>query len=130
FFFQAEDGIRDGHVTGVQTCALPISLAYRTPSSTCWPEAAPGARYTLSFETEPATGSKYSLTRLRLAANTSEEAPTLVLPNVAGASAATAASVLAPAISGADSSPTQASISAGRPWPPRLRLPARADRAS
>src|SRR5207253_8262363 len=23
-FFQAEDGIRDGHVTGVQTCALPI----------------------------------------------------------------------------------------------------------
>src|SRR5207253_8205337 len=25
-FFQAEDGIRDGHVTGVQTCALPISV--------------------------------------------------------------------------------------------------------
>src|SRR5439155_6806996 len=24
FFFQAEDGIRRGHVTGVQTCALPI----------------------------------------------------------------------------------------------------------
>src|SRR5690625_2949248 len=28
-FFQAEDGIRDGHVTGVQTCALPISLPPR-----------------------------------------------------------------------------------------------------
>src|SRR5690348_17444397 len=27
FFFQAEDGIRDGRVTGVQTCALPISSA-------------------------------------------------------------------------------------------------------
>src|SRR5689334_25038638 len=27
FFFQAEDGIRDGTVTGVQTCALPISHA-------------------------------------------------------------------------------------------------------
>src|SRR6266487_5683189 len=27
FFFQAEDGIRDGRVTGVQTCALPISLS-------------------------------------------------------------------------------------------------------
>src|SRR6266487_3641546 len=27
FFFQAEDGIRDGRVTGVQTCALPISVA-------------------------------------------------------------------------------------------------------
>src|SRR5439155_15136448 len=26
FFFQAEDGIRDGHVTGVQTCALPIFM--------------------------------------------------------------------------------------------------------
>src|SRR4051794_22676173 len=26
-FFQAEDGIRDGRVTGVQTCALPISAA-------------------------------------------------------------------------------------------------------
>src|SRR2546429_3760162 len=27
FFFQAEDGIRDVAVTGVQTCALPISLS-------------------------------------------------------------------------------------------------------
>src|SRR5690606_40928322 len=27
FFFQAEDGIRDFHVTGVQTCALPIWAA-------------------------------------------------------------------------------------------------------
>src|SRR5258707_11941888 len=30
FFFQAEDGIRDIGVTGVQTCALPISLSTRT----------------------------------------------------------------------------------------------------
>src|SRR5207237_4768424 len=27
FFFQAEDGIRDSSVTGVQTCALPILLS-------------------------------------------------------------------------------------------------------
>src|SRR5260370_12034192 len=27
FFFQAEDGIRDSSVTGVQTCALPISCS-------------------------------------------------------------------------------------------------------
>src|SRR6266699_4499277 len=27
FFFQAEDGIRDADVTGVQTCALPISAS-------------------------------------------------------------------------------------------------------
>src|SRR3989442_3315622 len=29
FFFQAEDGIRDADVTGVQTCALPISPQLR-----------------------------------------------------------------------------------------------------
>src|SRR5699024_11634942 len=31
FFFQAEDGIRDRNVTGVQTCALPISAPLITP---------------------------------------------------------------------------------------------------
>src|SRR5260370_23395903 len=37
FFFQAEDGIRDSSVTGVQTCALPISAA------PIWlPDEAPG----------------------------------------------------------------------------------------
>src|SRR6266542_6548905 len=30
FFFQAEDGIRDATVTGVQTCALPISAPGRS----------------------------------------------------------------------------------------------------
>src|SRR5438309_8683308 len=30
FFFQAEDGIRDGTVTGVQTCALPILADHRS----------------------------------------------------------------------------------------------------
>src|SRR3712207_8187091 len=33
FFFQAEDGIRDIGVTGVQTCALPIFLL---ETMTCW----------------------------------------------------------------------------------------------
>ena len=34
FFFQAEDGIRDYDVTGVQTCALPIcSATYRQSSN-------------------------------------------------------------------------------------------------
>src|SRR5690554_7447923 len=32
FFFQAEDGIRDADVTGVQTCALPISLPPPAPA--------------------------------------------------------------------------------------------------
>src|SRR5699024_11674449 len=40
FFFQAEDGIRDRNVTGVQTCALPISLAR--------PQAAASAAATMS----------------------------------------------------------------------------------
>src|SRR5699024_11679571 len=30
FFFQAEDGIRDRNVTGVQTCALPIYVEYKS----------------------------------------------------------------------------------------------------
>src|SRR5690554_7554784 len=33
FFFQAEDGIRDADVTGVQTCALPISVLTGTDTS-------------------------------------------------------------------------------------------------
>src|SRR5260370_26867743 len=33
FFFQAEDGIRDSSVTGVQTCALPIFGSETAPSS-------------------------------------------------------------------------------------------------
>src|SRR5690606_39996404 len=41
FFFQAEDGIRDFHVTGVQTCALPIYLPERLRHG--WPLAAPDA---------------------------------------------------------------------------------------
>src|SRR5690606_41109470 len=42
--FQAEDGIRDFHVTGVQTCALPISALIpvsRAASSTVAPRTPP-----------------------------------------------------------------------------------------
>src|SRR6266487_5372930 len=35
FFFQADDGIRAGRVTGVQTCALPI---YLYPDGRKWPK--------------------------------------------------------------------------------------------
>src|SRR5207245_8127550 len=37
FFFQAEDGIRDATVTGVQTCALPISHASANAQRAVWP---------------------------------------------------------------------------------------------
>src|SRR5690606_40628559 len=36
FFFQAEDGIRDFHVTGVQTCALPISGALESSGASMY----------------------------------------------------------------------------------------------
>src|SRR5690606_40718817 len=36
FFFQAEDGIRDFHVTGVQTCALPIFTRWWRARSSEW----------------------------------------------------------------------------------------------
>src|SRR5207244_10135438 len=39
FFFQAEDGIRDDLVTGVQTCALPISCRDDTLMIDPWPAA-------------------------------------------------------------------------------------------
>src|SRR5207249_10899805 len=45
FFFQAEDGIRDRNVTGVQTCALPISAgvdALLCPGIVCPPDPAFG----------------------------------------------------------------------------------------
>src|SRR5690625_6975046 len=42
FFFQAEDGIRDGHVTGVQTCALPIWMGRELdPELDLWDTAQP-----------------------------------------------------------------------------------------
>src|SRR2546427_4025869 len=41
FFFQAEDGIRDLTVTGVQTCALPISDSGRLRLCPDWTERRP-----------------------------------------------------------------------------------------
>src|SRR5690606_30928111 len=59
FFFQAEDGIRDFHVTGVQTCALPISIS-RVPDcpnrAGAWVKARPSSMYIFlpqSFTTYP-----------------------------------------------------------------------------
>src|SRR2546430_5526657 len=44
FFFQAEDGIRDLTVTGVQTCALPISMLFtQTRTLPCLVSGALGA---------------------------------------------------------------------------------------
>src|SRR5207247_3412409 len=60
FFFQAEDGIRDPLVTGVQTCALPISeeTGNRSPPSRTSPGNTPILRSSRS-----AMGPCTSLTR-------------------------------------------------------------------
>src|SRR5690554_8088078 len=41
FFFQAEDGIRDADVTGVQTCALPICLIVSCKLAQCILDSSP-----------------------------------------------------------------------------------------
>src|SRR6266568_7923536 len=61
FFFQAEDGIRDGTVTGVQTCALPIS---RDPRDLVRGSRAPGARDERLHDPHAGTrGARYVLAR-------------------------------------------------------------------
>src|SRR5690606_39923610 len=69
FFFQAEDGIRDFHVTGVQTCALPISSVRAASAAAgggrypCYPDvarttgtAAPGPRHAAGAVRLPSPG--------------------------------------------------------------------------
>src|SRR5438046_7672837 len=45
FFFQAEDGIRDWSVTGVQTCALPIWRDLVVPAAQAIGDEVRGARF-------------------------------------------------------------------------------------
>src|SRR5882762_11672144 len=54
FFFQAEDGIRDSSVTGVQTCALPI----------CWYIKRQAARLGLTMKMERRPWTQAELDRL------------------------------------------------------------------
>src|SRR5439155_6834534 len=60
-FFQAEDGIRDGHVTGVQTCALPISPSLRAKPANLEPTSTrslfcEAARITSTDRLQPCLG--------------------------------------------------------------------------
>src|SRR5215467_8705428 len=52
FFFQAEDGIRDYKVTGVQTCALPISRRGQDPAFDLCTDRIARRRFRRSVETE------------------------------------------------------------------------------
>src|SRR5690606_9580224 len=70
FFFRAEDGIRAFHVTGVQTCALPISdapvpaVAPPAGASGAFPCSAPASRAALSgghpADADPAPSAVYA----------------------------------------------------------------------
>src|SRR2546426_6253052 len=65
FFFQAEDGIRDYKVTGVQTCALPISdRSGASPGKDPCPELATRAGIWRFDPSKPsqteATGTRYA----------------------------------------------------------------------
>src|SRR5256885_3021824 len=53
FFFQAEDGIRDYKVTGVQTCALPISSSAALARSTLMVRASPASTMPSFTSTTP-----------------------------------------------------------------------------
>src|SRR5207249_8235171 len=50
FFFQAEDGIRDRNVTGVQTCALPISPPRRLGGAELAARAERAARWEIEIQ--------------------------------------------------------------------------------
>src|SRR3989441_7761828 len=53
FFFQAEDGIRDKLVTGVQTCALPICPAVKSNARAQWPSNLLAKRPTIQVFISP-----------------------------------------------------------------------------
>src|SRR5256885_12824973 len=59
FFFQAEDGIRDYKVTGVQTCALPILTSSGTYTINVYESGGPGPKaLKILKSTDPTTGAK------------------------------------------------------------------------
>src|SRR5260221_5007744 len=60
FFFQAEDGIRDHCVTGVQTCALPISPLTCRPSGCGRSTASPGPAGRMSPPGRPARSEEHT----------------------------------------------------------------------
>src|SRR5436189_3200058 len=70
FFFQAEDGIRDTSVTGVQTCALPIygrtGAARKAPRNPMFPLAARQTRISRRFSGGACSSMAYLALRNKL----------------------------------------------------------------
>src|ERR1035437_10966673 len=65
-FFQAEDGIRDIGVTGVQTCALPICQAPKWPTYWFASPASSAARHRSEEHTSELQSRQYLVCRLLL----------------------------------------------------------------
>src|SRR5437764_7013998 len=74
FFFQAEDGIRDTSVTGVQTCALPIS----TTKSASAPDRRALTRRPARSSVERCASSASTSSSMPLGGETDDTATTLV----------------------------------------------------
>src|SRR5256886_14189125 len=55
FFFQAEDGIRDLTVTGVQTCALPISANVKVGGTVTWTWNSGNTGHNVTYASGPTT---------------------------------------------------------------------------
>src|SRR5699024_11829937 len=70
FFFQAEDGIRDRNVTGVQTCALPILPPIQLPAMVVRPRHSSSAPV-------PATISGATIEKIH-----STNGPPIIIPTV------------------------------------------------
>src|SRR5713226_2587667 len=65
FFFQAEDGIRDGRVTGVQTCALPISSSRWWDAAVVCSTTFDGKMWLATGHSSPSSGCAGSSRRFR-----------------------------------------------------------------
>src|SRR5262249_59105161 len=97
FFFQAEDGIRDWSVTGVQTCALPIfinRLALATLPPGVTPQISPASptgeilRYTLRSPKDPLGRPYYTLADLKALQDYTLQRELLRVQRIAGVTGA------------------------------------------
>src|SRR6267154_2354526 len=111
FFFQAEDGIRDGRVTGVQTCALPILVTSGTASiGSLVRDQAPD---TAAASVASKTSQRWRTEKARIRSSTAQSSAKAFI------SCALSGNVLIPAITSPDRSPVTTSTkrSSFRPKP-------------
>src|SRR5207248_4639705 len=77
FFFQAEDGIRDRTVTGVQTCALPIWPSFSLTTVSTMPFTSLETSLALVCESNEGSGCLTAMTAVRPSRTSSPIRPCL-----------------------------------------------------